>query len=200
MRGCLFTSCYPRLRSGAGRTPFPIFHIKRDTTRARTAILTTGQCGRNLVEDVRVLLEDGLLTCSPSSMGSSVSGASCCRARAGGSIDTGDVEAGASGRVKRPGGRARGNRNPKPRTSISTSWSRFLRRTMPRRTLPTAAAGWSSPRSARRASPSRLSAVLTSGRSVRRPRPSMGCGSISPSSRVSGGPTRHAAASTRGGP
>jgi len=32
MRGCLFTSCYPRLRSGAGRTPFPIFHIKRDTT------------------------------------------------------------------------------------------------------------------------------------------------------------------------
>jgi hypothetical protein len=32
MRGCLFTSCYPRLRSGAGRTPFPIFHSKRDTT------------------------------------------------------------------------------------------------------------------------------------------------------------------------
>ena len=33
MRGRLFTSCYPRLRSGAGRAPFPIFHIKRDTTR-----------------------------------------------------------------------------------------------------------------------------------------------------------------------
>ena len=32
MRGRLFTSCYPRLRSGAGRAPFPIFHIKRDTT------------------------------------------------------------------------------------------------------------------------------------------------------------------------
>jgi len=32
MWACLFTSCYPRLHSGAGRTPFPIFHIKRDTT------------------------------------------------------------------------------------------------------------------------------------------------------------------------
>jgi hypothetical protein len=30
--GRFFTSCYPRSRSGAGRTPFPIFHIKRDTT------------------------------------------------------------------------------------------------------------------------------------------------------------------------
>jgi len=32
MRNRLFTSCYPRSRSGAGRTPIPIFHIKRDTT------------------------------------------------------------------------------------------------------------------------------------------------------------------------
>jgi len=32
MRACLFTSCYPQSSSGAGRTPFPIFHIKRDTT------------------------------------------------------------------------------------------------------------------------------------------------------------------------
>ena len=32
MRGRVLTSCYPRFHSGAGSTPFHIFHIKRDTT------------------------------------------------------------------------------------------------------------------------------------------------------------------------
>jgi hypothetical protein len=38
MRGRAHTPCYPRSRSGAGRTPFRIFHITRDTTQTAKAI------------------------------------------------------------------------------------------------------------------------------------------------------------------
>jgi hypothetical protein len=64
MRGRLFTSCYPRSRSGAGRTPFHIFHIKRDTTTTgkqdAVVVITWKHPDRHARTLVKDWLKDGV--------------------------------------------------------------------------------------------------------------------------------------------